>query len=175
MGTISRWMGPLPEPRWTPAGVGGAAALGAALLAGAYFSAGFRWVLLALAAWTALLNVGRGRTLRRLAAERPGEDIGTFARAFDRRAVDPRVIRGVWDALQAHEGRRARPVPLRPADRLEEDVDLFGSDVELLCEEVAERVGRAWQGLEANPYYGRVTTVGDLVQVLNAQPKRPAT
>ena len=45
-----------------------------------------------------------------------GEDIGTFARAFDRRSepFDPWVVRATWDALLPYCG-----FPLRPADRVD--------------------------------------------------------
>src|SRR3954468_7641617 len=61
--------------------------------------------------------------LTRIASERAGEDIGTFARAFDRRTApfDPWVVRAIWDALQDY----FVGMPFRPTDRLVED---FGID-----------------------------------------------
>src|SRR4030095_4437057 len=55
----------------------------------------------------------------RLSKERTGEDIGTFARAFDRRSesFDPWVVRATWEALQPYVS-----FPLRPTDRLVEDL-----------------------------------------------------
>ena len=69
--------------------------------------------------------VGRllDRRLARLARERVGEDIGTFARAFDRRATtfDPWVVRAVWDALAPWtELRGGGRLPLRRADVIAE-------------------------------------------------------
>jgi hypothetical protein len=53
--------------------------------------------------------------------QRPGEDIGTFARAFDRRAepFDPWVVRATWDALVPYVTHGDWHVPLRPTDRLD--------------------------------------------------------
>src|SRR5262249_24817516 len=61
-----------------------------------------------------------GRRLRRLAEQRPSEDIGTFARAFDRRTepFEPWLVRATWDALQPYVRFRDGQVPLRPTDRL---------------------------------------------------------
>jgi len=58
--------------------------------------------------------------LARRARDRAGEDIGTLARAFDRRApnFDPWVIRAVWDALAPWTALRGgRPVPAAPGRR----------------------------------------------------------
>jgi len=53
---------------------------------------------------TVVANNARHRRLRRLAAARIGEDIGTFARAFDRRtsSFDPWVVRATWEALEPY-------------------------------------------------------------------------
>ncbi len=116
-------------------------------------------------------KVAHGR-LRRLAAGRPGEDIGTFARGLDRRTqpFDPWVVRATWDALMPHVSYPGGRVPLRPTDAIVEDLRI---DLELLeiefCE-IAQRAGRCLDGIEANPLYRDGRTVGDLVRLVSAQP-----
>ena len=177
MPTFSRWMAPPPKPMsrlaaWLIFGV-----LVSPLVVAAAFTRGGKYLLAALVVmWTLSARAVRGH-LQRLAAERRGEDIGSFARAFDRRLepFDPRVVRAVWDALQPYVTYRGGRAPLRPTDRIDEDLEIDQDDIDTcVLQEVAERAGRSLDGIEANPWYGRVTTVGDLVRLLSAQPGRPA-
>lgn len=175
MATFSRWMPPPPTPMSRRATWLACAALLTPFLLAAAFSRGGKAVLgfLVLVGTSGTL-VGRQR-LRRLAAARPGEDIGTFARAFDRRGepFDPHVVRAVWDALQPYMIYGRGRVPVRLTDRIDEDLDIDWDDIDMgLLQEVAGRAGRSLEGLEANPWYGRVRTVGDLVRLLSTQPRR---
>jgi hypothetical protein len=156
MRTFSRWMPPLSEPPWT---------LGDYVL----FLCFLPLIIVALAALLPLIILSKiwpgGDPLRRIASERMGEDIGTFARAFDRRTepFDPWVVRATWEALQFVG------IPLRPTDRLGEDLCI---DDELdLVSEIAERTGHSLADIEANPYFARCSTlwntsVGDLVKLI---------
>ncbi len=106
--------------------------------------------------------------LRRLSKQRGGESICTFARSFDRRAVDPWVIRAMYEEFHAYfDG----VLPIRAADRIEEDLRMDWEDVDDLLRDVASRAGRSLEHLESNPFYGRVRNVGDLVLFLMYQPK----
>jgi hypothetical protein len=116
-----------------------------------------------------------GRRLRRLAEQRTGEDIGTFARAFDRRTgpFDPWVVRATWDALQPYMSFRDGQVPLRPTDRLEQDLRIDPDDLDLdIVVEIADRAGYSLDQAEANPMHGNIRTVRDLVKFITRQPKR---
>jgi hypothetical protein len=130
--------------------------------------------------WAALwpilivLYVANRRRLCRLASERAGEDIGTFARAFDQRSepFDPWVVRATWDALGPYWTLDGQHLPLRPADRLLEDLGVDPDDLVLdLFPEVARRAGRSLDAPELNPYFGQLYTVGDFVRYLTLQPK----
>ena len=183
MRKFSRWMPPKAEPRTTVAGwlvlAGLAAGVIAAIIAwpvpvGAVFGA---WVIVMIVG----TSVIHGR-LRRLAAERTGEDIGTFARSFDRRSqpFDPWVVRATWDAFEPYVTFRGGCVPLRPTDSL---IDLpidpddlvapgpWGDLGDDLLSEVAARSGHSLDQPEANPYYGHVDTVGDFVMFVTCQPR----
>jgi hypothetical protein len=132
-------------------------------------------VVLFPAVWPCLLlNYANNRRLRRLASGRIGEDIGTFARAFDRRAepFDPRVVRATWDALRPYTTFPGGSVPLRPGDRLQEDLRIDLDDVAFdLIPEVAKRSGHSLHDERSNPLYGKIHTVGDFVRFITLQPR----
>ena len=119
----------------------------------------------------AVTKVTHGR-LRRLAAGRTGEDIGTFARGLDRRTqpFDPWVVRATWDALTPHGSYPGGRVPLRQTDTLLEDLLIDSELLEIEFHEIAERAGRCLDGVEANPLFRDARTVGDLVRLVSAQP-----
>jgi hypothetical protein len=62
-------------------------------------------------------------------------------------------------------------VPIRSADRIEEDLWIDPEDIEDLVREVAERSRHSLVNVESNPYYSRVETVGDLVRFVTLQPR----
>lgn len=124
------------------------------------------FALLAWISWVAMLGLialvgilaGIGAvTSRRTAAERRADSICTFARAFDRREVDPWVVRAVYEEYSV-------PFPVRAADPFDEDMD---SD----AARTAARAGRSLEQAERNPLFGRVSTIGDLVRFLSHQPR----
>jgi hypothetical protein len=133
-------------------------------------------VLFVAVLWPFLLQgwFARRRHLRRLVEQRPGEDIGTFARAFDRHIepFDPWVVRATWDALVPCVRHGDWHVPLRPTDRLAEDlgIDLDEFRLELL-EEVAVRSRHTLDNPENNPVPWEIETVGDLVRFVTLQPR----
>src|SRR4051812_34759957 len=105
-GKCSRWMPPLAGRAPSPASW---AVLGLAAAASLLYLAQHPIALLCGAAALALIwlldrQSDRADQRRRAtrACERAGEDIGTFARAFDRHGptpLDPWAVRAVWDAL----------------------------------------------------------------------------
>jgi hypothetical protein len=175
MGRISRWMPPSPDRTMRPLGfvtfVGGFFAVlyflfGRSFAAASVFVGGIALVSL-------VLNARSARALRALAVDRAGEDIGTFARALDRRApeFDPWVVRAVWDELQHCVRYDDRRLPLRPSDRLVADLRIDPDDLEDMAIDVARRVGREDSDWAANPMCGRVTTVAEFIQLVALQPR----
>jgi hypothetical protein len=80
------------------------------------------------------------------------------------------VVRATWDALEAWARFPGGRLPLRPSDRLVEDLNIDPDDLDdCVVREVAERTGRLMDRMELNPYCGRVVTVGDLVLFLTLQ------
>lgn len=109
--------------------------------------------------------------LRRLARKREGESICEFARDFDLRQIDTWIVRAVYEQLQRQLTHVHPAFPLRAADRLKEDLLLDDDDLDLdIVEEVEQRTGRSLDGSNANPYFGKVMTVADLVYFFQAQP-----
>jgi hypothetical protein len=183
MRSFSRWMPPAPvESQQTPIGtkllLGVIALLGLGLFAWALTSIAGRWIAVGVLLLTAVDNAIERIRVRRLVAARRGEDIGTFARAFNRRSepFDPRVVRAVWDAVQAEIHSAKEILPLRPGDRLYKDLHIDHDDFELdVVPAVASRANRSLDECEKNPWFGRIETVGDLVRFFCLQPRRVAT
>lgn len=103
------------------------------------------------------------------------EDIGSFARAFDRRAsehLDPWAIRAVWNALMPLTEAGGWQIPLRSTDRFEEDLMLNPDELEDVVPQLVEQCERAPDNWKANPFYSRVKTVANLVYSISAQPLR---
>ena len=156
MGRLSRWM-PADEE-------------GSRRVAGRALLALFAPLIALMVVVTAPFAIVRGRRLARLRKEREGEGICTFARAFDRRTTDPWTIRAVHDELQPYFETRDGPVPLRPSDRLYEDLAIDGDDeLDDVAQTIARRTGRPLEGVERNPVLS-VETVGDLVRFFAHQP-----
>ena len=92
------------------------------------------------------------RSRRRLAVARQGGSICEFARSFER-SVD------------------GRAVPVRRQDRCEKDLRIDPDDLDDIARDAAFRARRSMEGVEKNPLYGQVQTVGDLVSFLEHQPR----
>ncbi|MDG9925924.1 MULTISPECIES: hypothetical protein [unclassified Pseudomonas] len=113
------------------------------------------------------------RYLARLAAQRQGESICQFARAFPRRQVDTWVIRAVYESLHGYLGGR---LPIRADDRLKQDLRLDDDDLDLdLLADMARLSGRSLERTADNPWFDRVSSVRDLVLFLDQQPRLSAT
>ena len=167
-------MGPLPTARmrWT-------GSLLLALLAGTLLLALVTHPLAVvlplglLGALSWFLEQQRAARLKPLVDARVDEDIGSFARAFDRRGmdpVDPWAIRAVWNALIPFTASRAGSVALRPTDEMVADLYVDPDDLDDLIEPLVQQCERVPSNWSANPYYPRMRTVADLVFFISAQP-----
>lgn len=168
---LSRWMPAATDRTISPRAFRISCAVVSALAAVAlYFSTALRFALSFAVLALAVGAVFRGRRMRRLAAERRGESICTFARALDPRAVDPWVIRAVHDQLQPYARAGAVPVPLRATDRLYEELGVDPDELDDVARDIAQRTGRRRDAAERNPFR-TVVTVGDLVRFFAHQPR----
>ncbi len=168
MPTFSRWM-PRQSPRSHPV-----------LLAVLAFGAGATFWLFVRHPWlfiVAAVLVGvsyalerrrRGR-LHALADDRMGDPLCHFVRAFPADERDPHILRALYEELQVYCSM-GKPFPLRPTDQLRAELEIDPDDLDDIANTVAGRAGRDMKSCRANPYYGRVQTVRDLVSFLRAQP-----
>lgn len=117
-------------------------------------------------------SVARSRKLGKLAVTRSGESICQFARSFDLRDFDPVLIRAVSETVQAQAG--SPPVPLRSDDRLVEELELDGDDLEEIIREASLLAGRSLEKPDLNSLYGRIFTVRHVVEFLHHQPRNEA-
>ena len=120
--------------------------------------------------WSYFEQPNRDAYFAKLCAGRNCISICTFAREFEAREVDTWIIRATYEEVQ-----RAicfdKLVPLKAADHLFETLKLDEDDLDLdLVEIIAQRTGRSLDGYEENPFYGKVTTVRNLVLFFNCQP-----
>ena len=175
-GRFSRWLGPLPQRRTDPFGWVILALVAAAIVFAVFeHPLGAAIVISVIAAATYLLERQRAPRVLRAAVSRDGEDIGSFARAFDHHgsaSLDPWAIRAVWNAIVPLTVSPGAVIPLRPSDRLATDLCIDPEDIEELIPllvEQCERVGGDWK---KNPYYNRLSTIADLVYFISAHPLR---
>src|SRR5437879_6191302 len=130
-------------------------------------------------AWAALWpfmivpHFAHRRHLRWLTADTIDEDIGSFARGVNRRSepFDSWVVRATWDALVPYVMLDGRCIPVRPADRLVDDLGVDPDDIDFdLIPEVAARSRHSLDHPESNPHYGKIETLGDFVKFMTKQP-----
>lgn len=168
----SRFMPPVaarPPLRWSARCL---LAMFAAALLGVLWAHPFAVGVSALVLGGLVATLGRREALRlaRMAQSRAGESICQFARSIDCRRVDTWVVRAVYEELQRSLSGTV-PVPLRVTDHLQRDLRLDTDDLDDLILDMAQRSGRCLAHTSANPLFGKVATVGDLVDFLHAQPR----
>lgn len=101
---------------------------------------------------------------KREAKRRTGESICSFARSFDRRVIDPWIIRGVYEEF-------SDSYPIRADDSLAKDLGVVDEDLDDSIVVIAERIGRSLGDTASNPMFDKLSTVGDLVLFLQHQPR----
>lgn len=131
------------------------------------------WVLIPISGVIVLIVVEadrQNRHLSRLAIERDGESICTFARSFDYRVVDTWIIRAVFEERRpwCQSGRLV--MPLRASDDIEAILKIDLEDLDELFSDIAHRSCRSTENCDRNPLFGKVKTVSDLVSFLMNQP-----
>jgi len=110
----------------------------------------------------------------KLLEERKGLSICNFAREFNPREVDTWIIRATYEEVQKSICTEQQ-IPLKGEDHLFETLKLDEDDLDLdLVEIISQRTGRSLEQYENNPFYGKVTTVRNLVLFLNFQPESNA-
>jgi hypothetical protein len=164
---------PRESPRSHPAWL---AVLAAATIATFWLFIHHPWLFIVA---TVLVGVGyalerrRRARLRALAGDRTGDPLCHFVRAFPPDERDAHILRALYEELQDYCSL-GRPFPLRPTDQLLAELEIDPDDLDDIANTVARRTGRDMKSCRANPYYGRVQTVRNLVAFLRAQPPNVA-
>lgn len=110
--------------------------------------------------------------MRKIARGRGKSDICKYARSFDYRNVDTKIMREVFCSVQEWAGKYDDFVfPVQSEDSFESLYQMDPDDLDDIYFEVAEKLGISTEDAEQNPYYERVETVKDLVLFLNGQPR----
>jgi len=109
-----------------------------------------------------------------LRQDRKELSICNFAREFDTKLVDTWVIWATYEEVQRIMCID-EPLPLKPSDHLFETLKLDDDDLDLdLIEIISQRTNRTLDNYKINPFFGKVTTVRNLVLFLNNQPVKSA-
>ena len=81
----------------------------------------------------------------------------------------------MYEQLQENLSSVHPDFPIRANDHIFDELFIDSEDFnEDIVEEIAQRTGRTLDGVESNPYYGKVNTVAELVYYFNLQPKQVA-
>jgi hypothetical protein len=112
------------------------------------------------------------RRMRSIALTRENSTICTYARSFDYRNVDTKIMRAVYEKVQVWVGKyEGMNFPVEANDYFNETYNMDAEDLDDIYFEIAEELGISTENPEANPYWNKVTTVKNLVLFLHNQPK----
>lgn len=125
------------------------------------------WLFTLLSTALVILFFLSWRHWRKLKLERTQDSICTFTRLLPAKQHDTWVVRAVYENISQERG-----VSIRPTDRLEKDLGYDPDDLDDIIREIAVRATRDLSSTEANPLYGKVVTVADLIRFLEHQPAR---
>ena len=110
--------------------------------------------------------------MKKIAIERGNPNICEYARSFDYRNVDTKIMRAVWNEVQLNLGNyNGKPFPVKAEDMFEETYNMHPDDLDDIYWSVADRLGIDTEQPENNPYFNKVTSVKNLVLFLHNQPR----
>lgn len=110
--------------------------------------------------------------LKKLSLERGDPNICEYARSFDYRVVDTKIIREVWNEVQHNLGNQnGKAFPIKADDLFEETYNIDSDDLDDIYWKVADRLGIGTLKPEENPFFNKVISVRNLVMFLHHQPK----
>lgn len=110
--------------------------------------------------------------MKKLATERGDPNICEYARAFDYRNIDTKIMREVWNELQLNLGNyNGKAFPVNADDMFEETYHMCLDDIDDIYWAIADRLGIDTEKAENNPYFNKVISVKDLVLFLHNQPR----
>ncbi len=112
------------------------------------------------------------RRMKKIRMKRGEENICKFARDFDYRSIDTKIMREVWNEVQLTLGKfEGKPFPVQSEDLFEQTYKMDHDDLDDIYWTVADKLGIETENTEENPYYEKVTSVKNLVLFLHNQPR----
>lgn len=112
------------------------------------------------------------RRMKKIAIRRGKPSICKFARDFDYRAIDTKIIREVWNETQLWLGEfDGENFPILSGDSFEKTYRMDEDDLDDIYWDVSDRLGISTENVEVNPFYERVNSVEDLVLFIHHQQK----
>jgi hypothetical protein len=119
-----------------------------------------------------IISVANHRRMKKLALSRGEPNICEYARSFDFRQVDTKIIREVWNYIQSSLGNfNGKPFPIKADDLFNETYKFDEDDLDEIYWAVADKLGIDTKNPQNNPYYNQVTSVRNLVLFLHYQPR----
>ena len=110
--------------------------------------------------------------MKKIAVERGDPNICEYARSFDYRNVDTKIMREVWNELQLNLGNyNGKPFPIKAEDIFKETYHLDPDDLDDIYLSVADCLGIDTANPQSNPYFNQVNNVKNLVLFLHNQPR----
>ena len=98
--------------------------------------------------------------MKKIAIERGEPNICEYARSFDYRDVDTKILREVWNELQDCLGKYdGNSFPIQADDLFDSTYKIDPDDLDEAYWAVADRLGIDTEKPEGNPYWNKVTSV----------------
>lgn len=136
------------------------------------FGLGWLFCISLFALFIAIASIHDHFKWKKIALARGKPDICRFAHQFDRRTVDTKVIREVFEAVQDWMGTyNGVPFPVEASDDFDEYYAMDPFDLEDIHKDISKKLNRSMENPMANPYWRKVKTVKDLVMFIHHQPK----
>ncbi|MDQ7091041.1 MAG: hypothetical protein Q9M50_10430 [Methylococcales bacterium] len=108
--------------------------------------------------------------MKKIAKCRGKPDICSYARSFDYRKIDTKIIREVFNSTQDWVGKyEGVPFPIRADDCFNTIYKIDSDDLDDIYSEIAKKLNININNPEKNPYWNKVNTVKDLVMFLHFQ------
>ena len=108
--------------------------------------------------------------MRKIVRARGEPNICAYARSFDYRNTDTKIMREVWNELQLYLGEYdGKSFPVEADDLFTDTYHLDPDDLDEIYCAVADRLGIDTENPESNPYFNQVKSVKNLVLFLHNQ------
>ncbi len=110
--------------------------------------------------------------MKKIALKRGEPDICSYARSFNYREVDTKIMREVFNHVQKWAGKyEGIPFPVKAEDCFDKIYKMDPEDLDDIYLDIAKKLGISIEHPEKNPLWNKIKTVKDLVLFLHNQPR----